>query len=935
MTRGLALLAVLVAGCPAPEPAACPEGQVQDADSGECVPEHCGSEPWGLLERTGETVHVAPWGDDDWDGSQEWPFRTIQEGANEAEHLVAVAAGTYLENISLDEDLDGIVIAGRCPELVVIDGSGEDEPGIEVTRGALGLRGLTATGGRFGVLVQKTGFGGTVEVELEDIVLVNNLQVGIAIAGIGALATVTRLEVTGTLPVEDGRFGRGVEVGESGALVARGLLVEENHDIGLVALNAGTSVDLEDTTVRNTRPGAEGPGQGVQVIAGAALIARGLLVEGNHDVGLQVSLAGTSVDLQDVTIRDTQPRPDDTNGLGVGVMGGASLLARGLLLEGNHTTGLVVADAGTSVDLEDVTIRDTRLQPDETEGMGVRAYSGASLVGRGLLLEGNHHVGLFATGAGTTVDLEDSAIRDTQPLPDETFGRGVEVSWGASLTGRGLLVEGNSEVGLRVAEAGTTVDMEDSTIRTTQPLLDGLGSRGVEVNGGASLVARRLLLEENGASGLFAWGAGTTVDLQDTEVRDTQSMSDGTVGRGLEIRDGASLIATGLLLDGNHEFGLSASGAGTTLDLEDSTIRDTQPLSDGTGGRGIELVEGASLIARGLLLEGNRDVGILAGHDGTTVELRDTTVRDTQRSSAGTFGRGVVVQDGANLVAIGLLLEGNHDIGLDASHWATVDLEDVTVRETLGDANGPSGLGISVQVGASATALDLNVQDNEGPGLYVVGDGTLEAHNVVLDGNGFAGAAIFDGSLALHGVAISGSLLHPSEQGGVGIFAWDLEGPADVTVESCSFSDLPGPALYLRGPGRYVMRDCSVTGTGSTPRLPGGVLALEGVERWREVGDSGYFNGLLLQGNSFDDLPSDAILLDSSSVTLDVSPETSDPNSFGTLGGVPLLWQPCGDEAAPEILDDSLPAPACEPVPRTLGPTLEYHFWTTVTEPVE
>ena len=715
-----AALLVFAAACQPEEPPACPIGQVQDTDTSECVPEHCGADAWGLLERTGETIHVAPWGDDDWDGSAEWPYRTIQQGADEADGgLVAVAAGTYVENLELDGDHDGVEIAGRCLELTAIDGSGEEAPGVRVSNGVVGIRGLTVTGG-----------------------------------------------------------WRGIDIG--------------------------------------------------------------------------------------------------------------------------------------------------------------RQFNSAKLVGLNLLLEGNHDLGLYATDAGTDVDLRDVTVRDTQPLPDGTFGWGIDVEVGASLVARGLLLEGNSDVGLIARDGGTAVDLEDTTVRDTQPRIDGTSGRGVVVQDDASLIARGLVLEGNHGLGLLVASAGTSVVLDDTTVRDTQPRIDGTGGRGIAVQDGASLVARGVLLEGNHEFGLFAIHAGTSVDLQNATIRGVQQLSDGTSGGGICVQDGASLVARSLLLEENHLLGLLVTDTGTSVNLEDTTVRDTQPLPDGTHGRGISVQGGAILVARVLLLEGNHELGLFAGDaGTTVDLEDARIFGTGTPVNVAGGFGIVVQQGASLTALNLQVEDNEGPGLYLVSNGSLEALGVTLQRNAFAAAVVLDGRLVLSGGTVSGSTFHPSEAGGVGVFTHDRSGPPDIEVDNVSFTDLAGPALYLRGPGRCVMRGCDVQDTGTWPWLPGGVFAVEGVQPWHEVGDSGYFTGLLLEGNTFSGLNSDAILLDSSSVTLDLHPETGAPNTFGSLDGEPLVRQRCDGVETPEILDSSIPDPTCEPVPRGLGPLLEYRLWLAEVEPLE
>ena len=868
--------ACLLAACPTPEPA-CPDGQVEDTESGQCVPEHCGSGPWGLLERTGETVHVAPWGDDGWDGSQEWPHETIQKGADEAEHMVAVAAGTYVENLRLDDGHDGVEIAGRCAELVVVDGSGDEGPGVLVTGGELLMRSVMVSGGTGGIVLLRGGGGAAPSLGLEDVTL------------------------------------------------------EGNSWLGLAITDAQVHASLEDVVIRDTRAPPDGTGgAGIAIQSGASLTARGLLLEGNQEFGLYAWAA--TVDLQDATVRATQPR-EGLLGMGISAQHGSSLIARGVLLEGNHQTGLFVALDAT-VELEDATIRDTQPLPDvQTGGRGIEVQTGASLLGRRLLLEGNHEVGLLAISQAS-VDLEDVTIRGTQPQQSEGRGGAVSVEHEASLVASNLLLEGNHEVGL-LARTGAIVSLEDATIRDTRPVADGTLGRGIDISGGASLVARGLHVEGNHEVGLLVRSDGTTADLADATIRDTQPTRDGTRGRGIHVAGEGGLVAHGLLLEGNHEVGLLGV-SGADLALYDVTIRDTRPLAEGSSGRGIELQGGTSLVADGLLLDGNHEVGLLAVGEATTVEVQEATVRDTQPRPGGTFGRGIHLRGAAGLVARDLVVEGNHDVGLFAAdEGTTVDLEDVTVRGTTAARGVTTGIGVVVQLEAALAATDLRAEDNEGPGLYVVASGTLDAEAASLVGNVFSGAVVSNARLELRGGEVSGSASHPAEGGGVGLFAWDLDGPADLEVQAVSFSDLVGPALYLRGPGRYVMRDCQVTDAGSSPRSPGGVMAIEGVEPWHEVGDSGSFTGLLLQGDTFDDLPSDALLLDSSSITLDLSPENGGPNTFGVLGGVPLVWQRCDDVEAPEIEDGSLTSPVCEPVPRTLGPALEYRVWLAETEPVE
>ena len=128
----------------APAPYPCEDGHVLDpdlpAEVGEeypdgCVPAACGIGRWGNLELSGETVFVDAHASEDGDGSEEAPFTSIQVGldtAGDGGAHVVVAAGTYVENLALGVAHDGVHLAGRCRDLVVVDGSGggDDESGI-------------------------------------------------------------------------------------------------------------------------------------------------------------------------------------------------------------------------------------------------------------------------------------------------------------------------------------------------------------------------------------------------------------------------------------------------------------------------------------------------------------------------------------------------------------------------------------------------------------------------------------------------------------------------------------------------------------------------------------------------------------------------------------------------------------------------------------
>ncbi len=930
----LAVLLLLLAGCQAPdgEPL-CPEGQVQDEATEDCVPEHCGEGPWGLIERDEDTVHVAPWGDNDGDGSEEDPFSSIQDGADEAGQeggeLVAVAAGTYPENLTLGADHDEIQIAGRCAGLVIVDGTDQEAPTVQIERSTVDLQDLSVTGGQRGIEASKPGLFGITAVTGRRLLLKDNYEGGLVVLNAGTSVELDETTIRDTQWVENGTTGRGINIQGGASLIARDLLLEDNHDIGLFMSGEGTTVELERATIRSTQPESNGTGgRGLSLQLGAQITASDLLVEDNHEIGIGAASLGTEIMLDDAVIRNTRPLADGTGGFGIVLRDSSGLLANNLVIEDCSSTGLLATESSTSVDLQNSTIRNTQPDGNDTGGEGIIVSDGAVLAASGLVLDANHSIGLVAIDAATSATLEGSTIAGTRPLSNGVGGRGVSVLQGARVVADGLVLENNQDIGLYAMDMGTSVELINTTVRDTQPSPDGSGGRGISLQSGVEFTGRNLEVLSNHEVGLFAASPATTVLLEDSVVGRGQLSPDGTGGTGVYIQEGAALTARRLAIEQNQFIGLHVEGAGTTVDLEDTVICDTQ--SHGPdGGGGLNVLFGATLTATRLLVTDNHAGGLTAAAPGTTVNLLDSQVLNTHPLEDGRFGRGISVMDGASLVATDLTAEGNHDLGIGGWHQGTtLQLTATKVRDTHTAIDTNGGVGIYLSGGAQGTIDDLEVEGGDGPGIYVAVGGSVTGSSVTLAQNGFAGAVVNHGQLTLRDATITEAVFHPNDGGGLGILGRSLEGASALELENVSFDNLPGSALYLRGNGSYQVRNCTFSDTGDEASQPGGVLAVEGVTAWHEIGSTGLFSGLLLEGNEFTQLPGDAILLDNSSAMLASHPETGEPNLFSQVAGEPLVWQRCSEANQPEILDASVGQTPCSDAPRILGPLLE--FWLRV-----
>ena len=564
------------------------------------------------------------------DGTRAAPFATIGAALARAAAgtIVAVGKGTYDEVVSVP---GGVTLWGACVAETVIASSVPSESAATVAVGsrAVVLRNLRVGGERWGVMVM----GGRRSAELRDVVVAGTLVLGLYVDE-GAQLTAERVVVRDTRSeASDGRYGLGLQAAAGASVrVTRGVF-ERNRDIAVAVFDAGTTVALEDVAIRETR-GREADryfGRAVQVVDGASLAVRRGVFERNHETAVMVSHAGTTVTLEDVVVRDIRSRETDRPaereaGRGLQVNRGASVQVRRAVFERNRDCGVAVLHAGTTARLEDVVVRDTAGQEsDGAGGRGLEASDGASVeVTRGVF-ERNHDIAVTAFDVDTAVALRDVAIRDTRSQEsDGVGGRGLQASDGASVEVTRGVFERNRDNGLLAAHVGTTVILEDVAIRDTRSRdTDRNFGRGLNVQDGAAVQVRRAAFERNLDAAVAAFDPGTLVILEDVALRDTGSReSDRTFGVGLHVQGGASAEVMRGMFERNHDITICATNAGTSVTLQDLVVRDTlgaecgldAPPCPGTGGLGVASYGGAGLAATRFLVTRSALCGIQVAH---------------------------------------------------------------------------------------------------------------------------------------------------------------------------------------------------------------------------------------------------------------------------------------------------------------------------------
>ncbi|MBI5528412.1 MAG: right-handed parallel beta-helix repeat-containing protein [Deltaproteobacteria bacterium] len=399
---------------------------------------------------------------------------------------------------------------------------------------------------------------------------------------------------------------------------------------------------------------------------------------------------------------------------GVWVKGAAVKAAlKGVEVKGAAGAGIVVSDGAAGADVVNVVVRDTMSQAQKL-GRGVAVRGGAAVTLANAVVERNREYGVVVSGTGTAVSIAAAVVRATKGQElDRQYGWGVFVFGGAALTGGELLVEGNHGTGLIIRSALTTADVADVVVRDTAGQeSDGSNGRGIQVKDGASVAVTRAVLERNRDIAVAVYGTpAPEARLTDVLVRDTKpEAATGYFGRGIEINQGAAATVIRAVLDRNRETGVLVSGDEggqfSTLDLSDSVIRDTRGQeADQSSGVGLAVQNSATVTLARAAFERNRQASIFASGAGVTLTIDKALVRDTQGEElSGTLGQGLHAIDGARVDVTRTVFEGNHDHGIFARDGTAVSVRDSVVRDTMCEPySGSYGNGIEVNGGAVGT----------------------------------------------------------------------------------------------------------------------------------------------------------------------------------------------------------------------------------------
>ncbi len=332
--------------------------------------------------------------------------------------------------------------------------------------------------------------------------------------------------------------GRAVSVQEGATATLSRVHLAESREIALYAGGGGTTVSASDLVIRGVEPREfdhEG-GRGAQARAGATLTLTRADVSVARDIGVYGEDDVTLLTLTDVRVHDVES--DEVTGLfgrGISVQLGARV--EGARLEVAHVRDIGVSASAASLAIEDLTVRDVEPRAsDQDHGRGISMQGGTSAMLTRVTVDSAHEAGVLASQPGTSATIRDLAVRGTRSNVVTGFdGHGLDVQEGAQAVVERARFEGNHEASIFSFADGSTTTLSHVVVLGTLPRAcamttctsAGAGS-GVVALGGAAISMRLFEVRDNAFCGVQI-GVGVSPDGGPFPAGGTIDLAEGLV----------------------------------------------------------------------------------------------------------------------------------------------------------------------------------------------------------------------------------------------------------------------------------------------------------------------------------------------------------------------------------------------------------------------
>ena len=774
-------------GCTAVGVATCPEGFLLDPNGTGCLVDElpctegkewfikdgcinpglalsCGNvaNPWPADVPEGTVLYVSETGGaPDADGTQQKPFKQIQDAVDAAAEgtAILVGSGTYEGGIEITKP---VRIIGKCAQYVTIQGGkpfapeGEDFPGdfalfASVEGGTIEVAGVTVLDPSIEAEGKSAGFffEGADDVSVHD-VLFDGLTGAAVDVREAAAASVASIHVknTSVLVAELGPYGQtayGARLANVGAASVTDSRFESTQGADIDASGTCPLVSHNHFEKRGKLGGL--PPVGVRV---AGCLAGETVIDANRFIAKMthaIFVDGGQVKVTRNWIQGTVTDYDDISGPAVRLLN-ASAAVTGNYLKDNQMAG-VALKACTG----DVT--GNRVEGGLPSDPGLKGGDGIVLVDCDpgpVVVSGNSVVantrnGILATGS--IAKIQGNLVLNTAESPSGniTYGAGVHVVEGADAVVTGNSISGNALAGVRIDKAFGKV--QDNAIAGT------VGSAAGDGRCGGGVVAIDSALPDgilgNLVSGNYNAGvllSGSTAGAISNNIVEQSKGAGGSLGVGIVLAASKALVSDNWVR-ANKDVGL----------LYDASSGDVaRNVFDGNGSSGagvgalVQNVEKPLASVSGNSFATNGFAGLVAV--AASIEVSGNTFATNVANKEGLAGAGVWIEDCPEAEVSLNKAAGN----LLAGIVATGAMTDVAVKSNLASSSAKGFLpgkktpvqmsdGIAVMAGAFASVVNNRCESNSMAGVVFL-DGEGVASGNELNDNGTFGLELSSSSIS-------------------------------------------------------------------------------------------------------------------------------------------------------------------------------------------
>jgi len=297
----------------------------------------------------------------------------------------------------------------------------------------------------------------------------------------------------------------------------------------------------------------------------------------------------------------------------------------------------------------------------------------------------------------------------------------VYVRAGAGKTGTGSQVSPYTSLGYAVSVAAP-----ESIIAVARGTYDGRVDlfSNVTVWGACpeeTILTQSVRSEMDTVVGAF-FGGETT--LRNVTVRAPVTM-------GIFVDGGSHVRIEDVVVDGALGYGIYSTTAGTVTDLEHVIVRGATPFADGSGGVGVQIVDGGSGTARRTVIENNSSGLYVASNASGTFE-RIAVIGSTGGGAEPRSGSAFVVQDHSHAELSASALENNLAGGALVALGAELRATDVVIRDVGHAGDALSAPAIESRVDSTVTFTGLLIERALGGAIVMAENGVLTVEDVVV-----------------------------------------------------------------------------------------------------------------------------------------------------------------------------------------------------------